>query len=67
MLKGSDNPGIRAGDLLPDGTWLDERDCGCVIGMKTFGAFAPLKELQRTFGFEPQKVVETAKEVAGKL
>src|SRR6201982_4170953 len=26
---------------------------GRVIGMKTFGASAPLKELQRKFGFEP--------------
>jgi transketolase len=35
---------------------------GRVIGMKTFGASAPLKELQRKFGFEPDKVVEAAKE-----
>lgn len=40
---------------------------GRVIGMKTFGASAPLKELQRKFGFEPDKVVEAAREVlAGK-
>ena len=30
---------------------------GRVIGMKTFGASAPLKELQRKFGFEPERVV----------
>ena len=30
---------------------------GSVIGMKTFGASAPLKELQRKFGFEPERVV----------
>jgi len=36
---------------------------GQVIGMKTFGASAPLKELQRKFGFEPQRVVAAAKEV----
>src|SRR5882672_2609410 len=30
---------------------------GHVIGMKTFGASAPLKELQRKFGFEPEGVV----------
>ncbi len=35
---------------------------GEVIGMKTFGASAPLKELQRKFGFEPDKVVAAAKE-----
>jgi len=32
-----------------------------VIGMKTFGASAPLKELQAKFGFEPAKIVEAAK------
>ena len=35
---------------------------GRVIGMKTFGASAPLKELQRKFGFEPGEVVAAAKE-----
>jgi transketolase len=34
---------------------------GCVIGMKTFGASAPLKELQKKFGFEPDQVVAVAK------
>jgi transketolase len=36
---------------------------GRIIGMKTFGASAPLKELQRKFGFEPDRVVSVAKEV----
>ena len=36
---------------------------GCVIGMKTSGASAPLKELQRKFGFEPNQVVAIAKEL----
>jgi transketolase len=39
---------------------------GRVIGMKTFGASAPLKELQRKFGFEPDRVVAAAKELVGK-
>ena len=39
---------------------------GRVIGMKTFGASAPLKELQRKFGFEPARVVATAKELLGR-
>ena len=39
---------------------------GRMIGMKTFGASAPLKELQRKFGFEPDKVVEVAKELLGR-
>jgi transketolase len=36
---------------------------GRIIGMKTFGASAPLKELQRKFGFEPDQVVTVAKEL----
>jgi transketolase len=35
---------------------------GTVLGMKTFGASAPLKELQRKFGFEPARVVAAAKQ-----
>jgi transketolase len=35
---------------------------GGVIGMNTFGASAPLKELQKKFGFEPDHVVAVAKE-----
>jgi len=38
---------------------------GHVIGMKTFGASAPLKELQKRFGFEPDQVVAAAKAVLG--
>ena len=39
---------------------------GRIIGMKTFGASAPLKELQKHFGFEPDHVVSAAKEVLGR-
>ncbi len=39
---------------------------GRKIGMKTFGASAPLKELQKKFGFDPGRVVEFAKELLGK-
>ena len=39
---------------------------GQVVGMKTFGASAPLKELQRKFGFEPDQVIAAAKEQARK-
>ena len=39
---------------------------GKVIGMKTFGASAPLKELQKKFGFEPDHVVAAVKELVGK-
>jgi transketolase len=41
-------------------------DSGRIIGMKTFGASAPLKELQRKFGFEPERVVAVAKEMLGR-
>jgi transketolase len=41
-------------------------DSGYVIGMKTFGASAPLKELQRKFGFEPGQVVAAAKKQLGR-
>jgi transketolase len=46
-----------------------ERYVGCsghIIGMKTFGASAPLKELQRKFGFEPEQVISAAKEQLGR-
>ena len=36
---------------------------GVVIGMHTFGASAPLKELQKKFGFSPEKVVEAARQL----
>ena len=39
---------------------------GLIVGMKTFGASAPLKELQRKFGFEPNRVVAAAKQLLQK-
>ena len=36
---------------------------GRVIGMHSFGASAPLKELQKKFGFEPDQIVAAAKEL----
>jgi transketolase len=42
------------------------RPAGRVIGMKTFGASAPLKELQRKFGFEPERIVSIAMELLGR-
>ena len=35
---------------------------GTTIGMNTFGASAPLKELQQKFGFTPEKVVGAVRE-----
>jgi transketolase len=34
---------------------------GQVVGMHTFGASAPLKELQKKFGFEPNQIVAAVK------
>jgi transketolase len=39
---------------------------GRVIGMKTFGASAPLKELQKKFGFEPEELVAAARDLLAK-
>ena len=39
---------------------------GQIVGMKTFGASAPLKELQRKFGFEPDHLVGAAKQQLGR-
>ena len=39
---------------------------GRMIGMRTFGASAPLKELQKKFGFEPGRIVDAVKELLGR-
>jgi transketolase len=39
---------------------------GQVIGMKTFGASAPLKALLNKFGFEPERIVAAAREMLGR-
>jgi len=39
---------------------------GRSIGMETFGASAPLKELQKKFGFTPDNVIQAAKEQIAK-
>jgi transketolase len=41
-------------------------EAGHVIGMETFGASAPLKELDKKFGFEPENVVAVAKGLLAK-
>jgi transketolase len=42
--------------------WVGEG--GVSIGMRTFGASAPLSELQKKYGFTPERVVELAREQA---
>ena len=39
---------------------------GRVIGMRTFGASAPLKQLQQAFGFSAERIVATANELLGR-
>jgi len=38
---------------------------GRIIGMTTFGASAPFKDLQKYFGFTPDRVVEEARDLLG--
>jgi transketolase len=63
-------PRVKARVAVEQGSMLGwERyvgDSGRVIGMQTFGASAPLKELQRKFGFEPDRVAEAAKGLLSK-
>jgi transketolase len=42
-------------------------DHGAIIAMNSFGASAPLKELQKKFGFTADNVAKTAKDVIAKL
>jgi transketolase len=39
---------------------------GKVIAMKSFGQSAPLKELLQKFGFEPERIVDAAREMLGR-
>lgn len=39
---------------------------GRMLGMQTFGASAPLTQLQQKFGFEPNRVEAIANELLGK-
>jgi transketolase len=64
-------PKVKARISMEQGSTLGwERyvgESGRIIGMKTFGGSAPLKELQRKFGFEPHHVAAAAKELLGNL
>ncbi len=63
-------PAVKARIAVEEGSVLGwDRYVGAsgrIIGMKTFGASAPLKELQRKFGFEPENVVTVAWEMLGR-
>jgi transketolase len=41
-------------------------DHGAVVGMHTFGASAPLKQLLTRFGFTPERVAEVARQCLGR-
>ncbi len=62
-------PRVKARVAVEQGSTLGwERyvgESGRVIGMTTFGASAPLKELQKKFGFEPEGVTAAAMEQLG--
>ncbi|WP_432842634.1 transketolase [Dactylosporangium sp. CA-092794] len=59
-------PAVRARVAIEQASTLGwERyvgDAGAVVGMHTFGASAPLKELLRKFGFTPERVSQVARE-----
>jgi len=55
---------VEQGSILGWGRYVG--DSGRVIGMNTFGASAPLKELQKKFGFEPDQIVAAAKAQLGR-
>jgi transketolase len=63
-------PGVKARVAVEQGSVLGwDRYVGaggCIIGMKTFGASAPLKELQSRFGFEPDRIVAAVTELLGR-
>jgi transketolase len=63
-------PSVKARVAVEQGSILGwERyvgNSGRVIGMNTFGASAPLKELQKKFGFEPDQVVAAANQQLGR-
>jgi transketolase len=56
---------VRARVAVEEGStlgWARFVPDGAVIGMSTFGASAPLKELLRRFGFTPDAVLATARD-----
>jgi transketolase len=58
-------PGVTARVTVEQGAVLGwdryAGPAGAIIGMHTFGASAPIKDLIRKFGFTPDKIVEAAK------
>jgi len=60
-------PGVKARVSVEQASTVGwDRYAGRKIGMHTFGASAPLKELQKKFGFTPDAVIAAAKEEIAK-
>jgi transketolase len=60
-------PGVKARVSVEQASTFGwDRYAGRRVGMHTFGASAPLKELQKKFGFTPDAVVSAAKEEIAK-
>jgi transketolase len=60
-------PGLKARVSVEQASTFGwDRYAGRKIGMHTFGASAPLKELQKKFGFTPDAVIAAAKEEIAK-
>ena len=51
---------VEAGSVIGWDRYVGTR--GARIGMHTFGASAPIKDLMKKFGFTPEKVLAAAKE-----
>lgn len=54
---------VEAGSTVGWHRWVG--DDGAVVGMETFGASAPQKDLYEHFGFTPERVADVGREVAG--
>ena len=52
---------VEAGSPIGWREWVGE--AGDVIGVSTFGASAPFKDLFKHYGFTPEKIVERTKEL----
>jgi transketolase len=64
LLPGTPKVAVEQASTLGWDRYVGER--GAVVGMHTFGASAPLKQLLNRFGFTPERVAEVTRRVLGK-
>ena len=57
---------VEAGSTFGWRRYTGKHDAGSVIGMRDFGASAPIKDLLEEFGLTVECVVEAAKETIAK-